>query len=269
MSSGQPDTRLSARTLEVLRDIRRTGEGFQCSTVLGPNGVTFGAHHLFTQVVIAEMAAPGKRVLNLSTVFAWGGRGGEPIDVSVDTLQSGRSFSFLTLTYRQGDRVLTRAEALLTVDEPDHLSYTDAGRPTVDMHEWPVGDMGELWPGISHRNPVASIQDSTSWYHTETPITDPSEARGLMALATEMGVLGTLGAHDQTGAIRPRQGHVNVLAQSIALFEAADLHDGIVVRASARYAGRGRANGDGTIADTAGRLVGTFSTTAVARGNTA
>ena len=269
MSSGEPDQGLAAETLAVLRDIRPVGQGFQCSTVLGPNGVTYGAHHLFTQVVIAEMAAPGKRVLNLSTVFAWGGIGGRPIDVTVETLQSGRSFSFLTLTYRQGDRVLTRAEALLTVDEPDHLSYADAGQPTGSMRDWPEGSMGELWPGISHRNPVASIQDSTSWYRTETPITSPSEARGLMALATEMGVLGTLGAHDQTGAIRPRQGHVNVLAQSIALFEAADVHEGVVVRASARYAGKGRANGDGTIVDTAGRLVGTFSTTAVARGETA
>jgi len=259
---------MNSKTLDVLQDIRRVGDGFQSSTVSTANGVTYGAHHMFTQVVIAEMAAPGKRLLNLQTVFSWGGVGGEPVDVTVETLQSGRSFTFLTLTYRQGERVLTRAEALLTVDEPDYLCYVDSSTVPTGLPTWVEGQMGDLWPGISYRDPSSSIKEASSWYRIQAPVDNHSVTRGLTALATEMGVLGALAAHDDSGGIRPRQGHVNVLAQNVTLYHLADLREGIVVRAAGRYAGQGRAYGDGTILDLTGRPIGSFSTTAVARGET-
>lgn len=250
-------------TIATLMDIREEGEGYIVQTLPTPHGGIFGAYLLFQQVLIAERAAPGKRVISIQTVFANGGTSGQPCTVSVDTLQSGRSFAFLTLTFRQGDLIVTRAEVMLTVDEADYIRHRNTPPTPADAAAWPSGGAG-LWPGSAHRWPGSSIDELAVRYSlAEQP--DASVTRALVALATEPAVMASLMGFMTLKSASPGRMAGNVLTQTITLLEPADLVAGAVIGATARYAGQGRVHGDGRVLGVDGSLLGTFTTTGVLR----
>ena len=100
-------------SLSPLMALRPTKDGFEADTFATAHGSIFGAYLLLQQVIAAERTVPDKRVLSLQTIFANGGQSGEPVQISVETMQQGRSFSCLSLTFRQGSVIVTRAEVLL------------------------------------------------------------------------------------------------------------------------------------------------------------
>ncbi|MFA7323967.1 MAG: acyl-CoA thioesterase domain-containing protein [Candidatus Nanopelagicales bacterium] len=249
--------------LKVLQSIRTVTGGYEAQTLPTAHGSIFGAYLLFQQVLIAEMAAPGKRVLSIQTVFANGGTSGQPCQISVETLQSGRSFAFITLTFRQGDLVVSRAEVMLTTDEADYLHHRNAGLPPEAVDTWAQTPPG-LWPGAAHRWPGSSIEQlDVRFSLAEQP--SPSVTRALVALASEPAVMASLMGFVDVKAASPGRVPGNVLTQTITLLEPADLVAGMVIRSAPRYAGQGRVHGDGTIMDVSGNLLATFDTTGVLR----
>lgn len=250
-------------TLDVLMDIRPHADGYEAQTTPTPHGGIFGAFLLFQQVLIAERAVPGKRVITIQTVFANSGASGQPCQVSIDTLQNGRSFAFLTLTFRQGDLIVTRAEIMLTVDEADYVHHRNTPPAPAGAREWPEGSMG-LWPGAVDRWPGSSLDELALRFSlAEQP--DASVSRALVALATEPAVMASLTGFMTLKAASPGRMAGNVLTQTITLLEPADLVAGVIVGSTARYAGQGRVHGDGRVLSVDGDLLGTFTTTGVLR----
>ncbi|MDO8731043.1 MAG: thioesterase family protein [Actinomycetota bacterium] len=255
---------LTLNDLAPLRDIRATDAGFDVNTLVTPHGGIYGAYLMFQQVLIAELVAPGKRVISLQTAFANGGVSGQPCQVTVDTLQSGRSFSFLSLTFRQDDLIVTRAEVMLTIDEPDFLSHDNPWASIPVSKDWPSTGSG-IWPGGATRWPDSDPTQLAVLYATDEPDLDASTARALTALVTEPAVMAALMSFNQVPAQAGRVAG-NVLTQNVALLRPVDLSLGLLVRSRARYAGQGRVHGEGNLEDESGALIGTFSTTGVLRG---
>ena len=249
--------------IDVLQELRPIEAGYECTTLKTPHGGIFGAYQLFQIVIAAELAYPDKRVFSIQTVFAHGGVSGEPAQISIDTLQNGRSFTFLTVTFKQGDTVVSRSEVMLTVDESDFLHHRNAGAPPRTVSEWDEVQEG-LWPYAGHRNPDSSIEELAVHYQLpQQP--NKSITRAMLALVSEPAVMASLRTYKEIPASSPGRVPGNVLAQTITLLEPADLVSGVVLRTSTQYAGQGRVHGNGTMVDVHGNLLATYSTTGVLR----
>jgi acyl-CoA thioesterase-2 len=255
---------LNLQTLAPMMEFRPVGDGFEADTLPTAHGAIFGAYSLFQQVLIAEQTTPGKRVLSLQTLFANGGTSGEPVQISVEKLQDGRSFSCLSVTFRQGDLVITRAEVLLTTDEDDFLRHQTPAASPLAAQGWPAASPG-LWPGAAYRSAESSLSQSSLRVALDEPVTDAGVGRALVALCSEPEVMN---AFIQFGGVPPAPaGRMpgSVLTQTVTLLEPIDAASGLVLHTTPTYAGQGRAHGSGQVVDDAGRLLATYNTTGVLR----
>ena len=250
-------------TLAILADIRQVDGEFEVATTPTAHGGIFGAYQLFQLVLVAELAAPGKRVISVQTVFANGGESGKSARIKVETLQNGRSFAFLTLTYLQGDLVISRNEIMLTVDEGDFLHHRNPGPPPLDLPTWEPTGAG-MWPGHARHWQGSGAEVASLHYWVDEQPT-PTMTRALLALVTEPAVMSSMREFNVMPEASAGRMAGNVLVQTITLLEPADLVAGIVLRSTTTYAGQGRIHGDGNIVDITGQLLATYSTTGVLR----
>ncbi len=254
---------IGSDNLAVLADIREISGVYEVATTSTPHGGIFGAYQLFQLVLVAELAVPGKRVISVQTVFANGGASGQPAQIKIDTLQNGRSFAFLTLTYFQGDIVVSRSEIMLTVDEEDFLHHRNAGAPPIDLPSWEPTSAG-MWPGQARHWQGSGAEVAGLHYWLDEQPT-PTMTRALLALITEPAVMSSMREFNVMPEASAGRMAGNVLVQTITLLEPADLVSGIVLRSTTKYAGQGRIHGDGNIVDVSGQLLATYSTTGVLR----
>jgi acyl-CoA thioesterase-2 len=250
--------------LAPLMELRPTERGFTVATLPTEHGAIMGALELLQQVLAAERTHPGKRVLSLHSVFAAGGRSGDPLDITVETTQNGRSFAGATLTMSQGPLLVSRAVVLLTADEPDSVRHRAAGPGPTAADQWAESEWG-LWPGRTWQRHPRGSGEVAQRLATAGLTGDPGVERALTAMATEALVMSALIGRVE-GGFEFRQGSSNVLAQSVTLLEPVGDAAALVVSAVPTYAGRGRAHGAGTVTDDDGRLLATFQTTGVLRG---
>ena len=252
-----------AENIEILSRINQDGLEFAVETTHTAHGGIFGAFQLFQLVLVAELAAPGKRVISIQTVFANSGESGKPARIKVDTLQNGRSFAFLTLKYCQGDVVVSRSEIMLTVDEDDFIHHRNPGATPLDVSDWEPTSAG-LWPEHARHWQGSGEELAAVNYWLDAQPT-PSMARALVALATEPAVMASVREFKEMPQASAGRMAGNVLVQNITLLEPADLASGIILRSTTRYAGQGRLHGEGSILDLSGQLIATYSTTGVLR----
>ncbi|MCW2527746.1 MAG: hypothetical protein JWM76_2606 [Pseudonocardiales bacterium] len=260
---------LRVSDFEPLMELRPISGGFEVDTIATPHGAIFGTYLLFQQVLIAERAAPGKRVLTLQTVFANGGRSGYPAQVTVEKLQEGRSFASLTLTFRQGETVISRSEVLLTVEEDDYLSHqartlAAEGQTAPVSSRWPTFDPGH-WPGSSRRDPTSTLDRVTFRFDLDDAVADPSVRRAFLSVVTEPEVMRAFLEFAAVPDAPPGRTPGNVLSQTINFLAPVDDLDGLIMAVVPTYAGRGRAHGEGRILSSTGDLLATFSTVGVLR----
>jgi acyl-CoA thioesterase-2 len=227
------------------------------------HGAIFGAHLVFQQVLAAEKATAGKRVLSLQTTFANGGRSGEPVTISIETMQSGRSFATLAITFRQQQVVLTRALALMTADEDDYLRHQIPAATTTDWASWPIRYSAN-WPGWIRRSPASSLEQVSLCFGLDESVSDPSVARALLAAGTEYEVMGAMLDFAGVPAAPAGKMPANVLTHTVTLLEPIDPR-ALVMTIEPTYTGHGRVNGSGRVVDEQGLLLATFTTTGVLR----
>lgn len=249
--------------IAVSQNLRAIEGGFECDTLKTPHGGIFGAYQLFQIVLAAELVVPDKRVFSIQTVFAHGGVSGEPAQITIETLQNGRSFTFLTVTYHQGDTIISRHEVMLTIDESDFLNHRNAGTPPSDVSQWEELQSG-LWPKVAHRDPQSNIQELAVHYQLDAQPA-PTVTRALLALVSEPAIMASINTYSDIPASSPGRVPGNVLAQTITLLEPANLVSGVILRSTTAYAGQGRVHGRGNMVDVDGNLLATYSTTGVLR----
>ena len=243
--------------LEVL-DVR---PGAPVLSVPSGHGGVLGAQLLGQQVRLAERLVPGKRVQSLQTLFVRAGRADLPMSVDVEHLQTGRSFASLTMTFRQGEVLVSRASALLTVDEPDFL------RRVADAPPLPPGSVPvrrALLPWEARAVPTADPADLDLLLRAPSVADDPSLWRALVAFTSEVPAVQQV--VDGLGVAVPDARLPGaVLSQTLSFLEPLDVRDWHRVRVVVPYVGAGRLLARGEAFAAGGRLAVTFATAGLLR----
>jgi acyl-CoA thioesterase-2 len=159
----------------------------------------FGGQLLGQLIEAARRVSPDKAVKSLHTVFAREGRAGDPVTFEAVPHHEGRSFAALTITGRQGSRVLATSSISMHAGEdgPEHQAVADVRavlgsehRLALDLIPWETRAVDDL--NLTGTGPP----EFEFWMRT--PNVDPALAPALAAYATDLTLIGT--------ALRPMDG---------------------------------------------------------------
>lgn len=263
---------LAALELEPVGEL-----SWRAANMDNPGPVVFGGQILAQTVAAAGHSVPGHSVKSLHTVFARSAAADQPLDIAVETMAKGRSFSSVTVTVSQGERLCARSLVLTETEGEDLI------RHSVDP---PEGGPESAVPSASGEG------GATSWWETRTvdgvDIADPS-AVGPARLGVWMRFPGAgsdprvgqaLAAYASDGfligtALRPHPGfgqslaHVEfnttVLTHTLSFHEPFAPDEWLLLDQEAPYAGRGRSYGRAHVWTGDGRLVASFVQDAMIR----
>ncbi|WP_261566256.1 acyl-CoA thioesterase [Frankia gtarii] len=249
--------------LEVL-DLTPTPPTTSARSVPSGHGGVLGAQQLGQQVVLAERLAPGKRLHTLQTVFIRGGRADVALEIDVERLAAGRSVESFALSLRQGAEQLSRAQVMLTVDEPDFHRFdspaTDVGRPA-DAE--PV--RRALLPWEAAVMPRRAPRQLDLWTRIPAAPDDPTIWRALVAHTVE-----TLAIADgmlNGGIALPPRAELQavVLTVTVTYLNDLDVRDWHLYRVQTPQAASGRILGRGELRGADGGLRAVFETVNLVR----
>ena len=259
-------------------DLDATGErSWRATNMDNPGPVVFGGQMLAQTLVAAERSTPGQTVKSLHTVFARAAQSSDDLDVEVEPVGGGRSFSSLSVSLSQGERLCARSLVLTESGAADLIRHSLEPPPAGPAEAVPstggeagatswweirvvdgvdIGDPDEVGPprlGVWMRFPGAGG--------------DPARARALLAYASDGFLIGT--------ALRPHAGfgqslaHVEfnttVLTHTLSFHEPFSADEWLLLDQEAPYAGRGRSYGRAHVWTADGRLVASFVQDAMIR----
>ena len=129
---------------------------------------------------------PDKTIKSLHTVFAREGRADEPVAFEAIRHHEGRSFATLTITGRQGPRVLATSSISMHVveDGPEHQAVADVPSVLGPEHRFAL----DLIPWETRAVDDLSLTDTGRpefEFWMRTPEVDPALAPALAAYATD------------------------------------------------------------------------------------
>ena len=159
----------------------------------------FGGQLLGQLIQVARLLHPDKTVKSVHTVFAREGRAGDPVTFEAVRHHEGRSFAALTITGRQGSRVLATSSVSMHAveDGPEHQAVADVPgvlgpehRLALDLIPWETRAADDL-------NHTGTAPPEFEFW-MRTPDVDPALAPALAAYATDLTLIGT--------ALRPMDG---------------------------------------------------------------
>jgi acyl-CoA thioesterase len=239
--------------------------------------VVEGGQLLAQAIVAAAKSVPGQRVVTAHTTFPKAAGFDAPIDLHVDVLRRGRTFS----------TVATRAEQGGTLISPT-LLLLDAGAPDAMRHVTDMPDIPGPYDAVPYDMRVTGrdlrIVDGAyspdpdrvgpptlyAWMRFRDNPAEPYLRAALLAQATTHWTV--------AAAMRPHRGmgeaqaHVTlstgIMAVSINFHDDAPLNEWFVYATDATWSGQGLAQGDGHIFSQGGALLATYSVQAMVRGFT-
>ena len=264
------DAFLEALTLEPV------GEGrFRAPNIAFGHGVVFGGQLLAQSIVAGRRCDPEKSVKTLQTVFARGASHDRPVEITVEPMHGGRSFSSATVTISQGDRLCTRSLVLLSADEPDLMRHADESPLGSSPDDAPASAHAEgAWEvrvvdGVDVTDPaLVGPPDLDVWTRFVGAPDDPVLDQALLAFATDGFLIGA--------SMRPHEGigqsmaHVSlatgVVSHTLTFHEPCPAGNWVLLSHHGTYAGHGRAHGRADMFTTGGQLVGSFVQDSMIRG---
>lgn len=245
-----------------------------------PGPTVFGGQMLAQAVAVAARIVPGHEVKSLHTVFCRAASSEQPLEVDVDLMHQGRSFSSLSVSMGQGGRTCARSLVLMESAVPDLIRHgpdaPDRPLPEPDGPAVvpPAGEEnGPAWwdvrlvddADISDPEAVGPAQLGV-WTRFPGARDDPMLNRALLAYASDGFLIGT--------AMRPHPGfgqslaHVafatTVLTHTLCFHEPFRAAEWLLLDQEAPYAGRGRSYGRAHVFQD-GRLVASFVQEAMIR----
>jgi acyl-CoA thioesterase II len=240
-----------ADVLKVL-DLTPAGDGrFQADSLDEGHGVVFGGQLLAQSVVAASRTMPEKEVKSLHTVFARGAAIGTPLDIEVEVLHQGRALGSASVTIRQGDRLCTRATALLHAPDADLIRHQPDPPAAGDPESFTRSPTADWWDvrvvdGVDISDPaLVGPAELDVWTRFPGAPADALTGQALLAYASDGFLIGT--------AMRPHAGvgqsmaHVSisttVLSHTLTFHEPIDASRWLLLAHEAPYAGRGRGYG--------------------------
>jgi acyl-CoA thioesterase len=237
--------------------------------------VVFGGQILAQMIMASDQAAGGaKDVKSIHTIFARAGTYQRPIDLQVESMQAGRTWASDTVTAWQGDRLISRALVLMSIDDPDLMRHQMAMPDVPPPGEAePAGGM--VYPGAELRR----FQDATAlapggvpamylWTRYPGSFESPAANQAILSWTTD-GFFIELAMRPHADKVRISDAHRNistgVIGHTINFHERFDVGEWLLLAHEATYAGRGRIHGRALVYTEDGRLVATFSQDSMVR----
>jgi len=239
--------------------------------------VVEGGQLLGQAIVAASKAVPDKRVTSAFMTFAKAASFDDPIDLTVDTLRGGRTFSSVAIRSEQNGTLI--APSLMLMDS----GAEDAIRAVVEMPDVPgpyesepfdmgvVGRDMRIVDGAYSPDPdLIGPPVVYAWVRFRDNPIEPYLRSALVAQATTHWTV--------AAAMRPHPGvgqamaHVTlstgIMSISIAFHDDAPVDQWFLYANPAIWAGRGLTQGQGAVFTEGGGLVASYSVQAMIRGYT-
>lgn len=259
---------MEVEDLVAVLQLEGSGSSWRACNLPGSGDVVFGGQLLAQSVVAGATVDPAKEMQSISTVFARGARPDQPLDIDVDTLSTGRTFSSASVTIRQGDRRCSRSLVVLSTPDVDRIRHVPKAPATVVPDDAGQGGHGrkgwelDMVGGTDIADPdVSGPAELQVWSRfSGTPHGQPHDP-ALLSYASEGFLIGT--------AMRPHPGvgqalaHVSVdttvISHQVVFHEHFDVSEWLLMEFESPYAGRGRSYGRGQVFNAEGLLVASVS----------
>jgi acyl-CoA thioesterase len=229
-------------------------------------------------IAAATRTIPTQRVTSASMIFSKAASFDEPLDVAVDVVRGGRTFSTVEVRISQLDQLRSVGILLMDAGSPDVI------HGAVEMPDVPgPADAVPLDMGVTGRDlRVIDAAYDPDPNRIGPPVIytwarfreSPAEAYMHAALLAQSTTHWTIGA-----AMRPHAGFgeadahltlsTGIMATTVAFHDDVDVTEWLLYANPAIYAGRGLAQGDGHVFTQDGRLVASYTVQAMIRGFTA
>ena len=237
--------------------------------------VVFGGQILAQMIVASDRAAGGaKDVKSIHTIFARAGTYQQPIDLQVESMQAGRTWASDTVTAWQGDRLISRALVLMSIDDPDLMRHQMA-MPDVPPPGEAAPAGGMVYPGAELRRvddafalAPGGVPAMYLWTRYPGSFESPAVNQAILSWTTD-GFFIELAMRPHADKVRISDAHRNistgVIGHTINFHERFEVGEWLLLAHEATYAGRGRIHGRGLVYTGDGRLVATFSQDSMVR----
>jgi len=240
--------------------------------------VVEGGQLIGEAIAAATKTIPTQRVTTASMIFCKAASFDEPLDVAVDVVRGGRTFSTVEVRISQLDQLRSVGVLLMDAGSPDVI------HGAVEMPVVPgPADAVPLDMGVTGRDlrviDAAYDPDPNrvgppviyTWARFRDSPSDPYMHAALVAQSTTHWTI--------AAAMRPHTGfgeadaHVTlstgIMATTVAFHDEVDVTEWLLYANPAVYAGRGLAQGEGHVFTQDGRLVASYTVQAMIRGFTA
>ncbi|HLY82683.1 MAG TPA: acyl-CoA thioesterase domain-containing protein [Acidimicrobiales bacterium] len=238
--------------------------------------VVFGGQ-LLAQMIMASDKAGGsaKDVKSIHAIFARAGTYTLPIELEVESMQSGRTWASDTVTAWQDGRMLSRALVLMSIDDPDIIRH-ELAMPEVPGPEGASTSSGSIYPGAEMitvgdpgSNGPGGVPAMYFWHRHANSYESPAVNQAILSWATD-GLLIGLAIEPHQDVLKISDAHrtvsTGVIGHTVNFHERFDVGQWLLFAHEATYAGRGRVHGRGLVFTEDGRLVATFNQDSMVRG---
>ena len=234
--------------------------------------VVFGGQLLAQTLMAADKANGGtKDIKSIHSIFARAGTYTQPIDLLVETMQSGRTWASHSISAVQNDRLLCRSLVLSSIDDPDLMRHglrMPAATPPGLKPLRVLSFKGAVTTEAGSAERSDGVPRNQYWHRYDGKFDSLAAHQAILAWATNSEPLVlAMRAHPESVSIS--QAHrtlsTGVIGHTINFHERFDIASWLLVCQEATYAGRGRTHARGDVFTEDGRLVATFSQDGMAR----
>ena len=239
-----------------------------------PRQVIEGGHLLGQAIVAASRSVPDQRVVTASMIFNRAARFDAPVDVDVDVVRQGRTYSTVETRTSQSAKLCTIGLVLLDSGADDTIRGTAAMPDLAGPGECPPLDHGvtgrevRIVDGAYTMDPDdVGPAEIHAWVRVRDVPDDPVLHAALLAQPTTHWTI--------AASMRPHPGvsealaHVSLstgpMAVDIAFHDEADVTDWLLYSNPSIYAGKGHVQGQGRVFTQDGRIVASYSVHAMVR----
>jgi acyl-CoA thioesterase len=239
-----------------------------------PRNVVEGSQMLAQAVVAASKAVPDKRVVSAHALFSRVARFDLPLDFHTEVLQSGKTFASVSVKAEQEGKLRCPALVLMDAGADDLITHQVTMPNVPGPDECPPFDYGMTGRDVRFVNgDYTPFEDRIGppelhcWMRCRDKLASPLLNQALLTQCVGHFTIGA--AMLPHAGVKEGDAHVTlstgVMSIAIAYHADADVSDWILYSNPSVYAGRGLAQGAGSVFTRGGTLLATYTVTAMIR----
>jgi acyl-CoA thioesterase II len=260
-----------------LIDVEPAGDGRFLGPAYGdtPRNVVEGGQLLADAVVAASKVVPGQRVTSASMIFSKAAAFDEPVDLEVEVLRGGRTFSTVEVRVSQEGSLRSAGLLLMDVGAPEVIRHSVAMPDVAGPEQAVPFDFGVT--GRELRVVDAAYDADPDrvgppelyvWARFRDAPAEPYLHAALLSQsATHWTIAAAMLPHPGFGEANA---HVTlstgIMKTTIAFHDEVDVTEWLLYANPAIWSGRGLAQGEGRVFTRDGRLVASYTVQAMIRG---